>query len=76
MTTPLFRSEVTQAKQASWMGPIHLAHNPRFTIVASIALVLTCAFLAFGALGKVARKVRMPGVLMPEWGKVELSAAI
>jgi membrane fusion protein len=76
MTTPLFRSEVTQSKQASWMGPIHLAHNPRFTIVASIALVLACALLAFGAWGKVARKVRMPGVLMPEWGTVELSAAI
>ena len=53
------------------MGPIHLAHNPRFTIVASIALVLACALLAFGAWGKVARKVRMPGVLMPEWGTVE-----
>ena len=76
MTTPLFRSEVIQSKQASWMGPIHLAHNPRFTIVASIALVLAGALLAFGAWGKVARKVRVPGVLMPQWGTVELSPAI
>ena len=76
MTTPLFRSEVTLSKQASWMGPIHLAHNPRFTIVASIALVLAGALLAFGAWGKVARKVRVPGVLMPQWGTVELSPAI
>ncbi|MEY4218245.1 MAG: Colicin secretion protein CvaA [Pseudomonadota bacterium] len=58
------------------MGPIHLAHNPRFTIVASIALVLSGALLAFGAWGKVARKVRVPGVLMPQWGTVELSPAI
>lgn len=76
MTTPLFRSEVTLSKQASWMGPIHLAHNPRFTIVASIALVLAGALLAFGAWGKVARKVRVPGVLMPQWGTVELSTAM
>ena len=76
MTTPLFRSQVTQSKQASWMGPIHLAHNPRFTIVASVALVLAGALLAFGVWGKVARKVRVPGVLMPQWGTVELSAAI
>ena len=76
MTTPLFRSEVTQSKQASWMGPIHLAHNPRFTIVASIALVLAGAMLAFGAWGTVARKVRVPGVLMPQWGTVELSPAV
>ena len=58
------------------MGPIHLAHNPRFTIVASIALVLAGALLAFGAWGKVARKVRVPGVLMPQWGTVELSPAV
>ena len=76
MTTPLFRSEVTLSKQASWMGPIHLAHNPRFTIVASIALVLAGALLAFGAWGKVARKVRVPGLLMPQWGTVELSPAV
>ena len=76
MTKPLFRSQVTQSKQASWMGPIHLAHNPRFTIVASMALVLAGALLAFGVWGKVARKVRVPGVLMPQWGTVELSAAI
>jgi membrane fusion protein len=76
MTTPLFRSEVTQSKQASWMGPIHLAHNPRFSIVAGLALVLAGALLAFGAWGKVARKVRVPGVLMPQWGTLELSPAI
>ena len=76
MTTPLFRSEVTLSKQASWMGPIHLAHNPRFTIVASIALVLAGALLAFGAWGKVARKVRVPGLIMPQWGTVELSPAV
>ena len=75
MTTPLFRSQVTQSKQASWMGPIHLAHNPRFTIVASVALVLAGALLAFGVWGKVARKVRITGVLMPPQGMLELSAA-
>ena len=58
------------------MGPIHLARNPRFSIVAGLALVLAGALLAFGAWGKVARKVRVPGVLMPQWGTVELSPAI
>lgn len=75
MTTPLFRTEVTQAKQASWLGHIHLAHNPRFTAVASIALLLAGALLAFGAWGKIARKVRVPGVLMPHGGTVELSTS-
>jgi len=58
------------------MGPIQLAHNPRFTLVAGVALLLAGALLAFGAWGKVARKVRVPGVVMPQWGTVELSAAI
>ena len=58
------------------MGPIQLAHNPRFSIVAGVALVLAGALLAFGAWGKVARKVRVPGVVMSQWGTVELSAAI
>lgn len=75
MTTPLFRTEVTQSKQASWLGGILLAHNPRFTVVASVALLLAGALLAFGAWGKVARKVRVPGILMPQMGTVELSTA-
>jgi len=76
MPTPLFRTEVTQSKQASWLGSIHLAHNPRFTGVASVALLLAGALLAFGAWGKVARKVRVPGILMPQMGTVELSTSI
>lgn len=71
--TPLFRTEVTQSKQASWLGRILLAHNPRFTVVASVALLLAGALLAFGAWGKVARKVRVPGILMPQMGTLELS---
>ena len=76
MPTPLFRTEVTQSKEASWLGSIHLAHNPRFTGVASVALLLAGALLAFGAWGKVARKVRVPGILMPQMGTVELSTSI
>ena len=44
--------------------------------MAGVALLLAGALLAYGAWGKVARKVRVPGVLMPQWGTVELSAAI
>ena len=75
MTSPLFRTEVTQSKQASWLGGIHLAHNPRFSWVAGVALLLAGALLAFGAWGKVARKVRVPGILMAQMGTIELSPA-
>jgi len=70
MTSSLFRNEVTQTQQASWLGGIHLAHNPRFSVIASIALILAGALLALGAWGTIARKVRVPGVLMPQGGTV------
>lgn len=75
MSSSLFRTEVSEAKQASWLGGIHLAHNPRFSLIAGIALALAGALVAFGAWGKVARKVRMAGVLIPPQGMLELSAA-
>ncbi len=74
MQTPLFRHQVTQAKQASWLGGIHLAHHPRFSLVAAVALALAGALVVFGAWGKVARKVRVPGILMAQMGTLELSA--
>lgn len=75
MSSSLFRPEVLQAKQASWLGGIHMAHNPRLTAVACVALALAGGMMALGAFGKVARKVRISGVLMPQQGTVELSAS-
>ena len=76
MNTSLFRAQVTQAQQASWLGGIHLAHNPRFSLIAAVALTLAGALLAFGAWGTVARKVRVPGILMPHTGTLELTTAM
>jgi membrane fusion protein len=76
MYTSLFRAQVTEAQQASWLGGIHLAHNPRFSVIAAVALTLAGALLAFGAWGTVARKVRVPGILMPHTGTLELTTAM
>ena len=76
MNSSLFRAQVTQAQQASWLGGIHLAHNPRFSLIAAVALTLAGALLAFGAWGTVARKVRVPGILMPHTGTLELTTAM
>ncbi len=42
--------------------------------MAAVALALAGALVAFGAWGKVARKVRVPGILMAQMGTLELSA--
>ena len=74
MLDQLFRREIMQARQTAWLGGIRLGHNPRFSVAASVALMLAGALVAFAVWGQVARKARIPGVLMPEQGTVQLSA--
>lgn len=74
MSLPLFRPEVMHARQASWLGGIRMGRNPGFSLVAGVALALAGALVAFAAWGQVARKARIPGVLMPVQGTVQLSA--
>ncbi len=74
MNQQLFRLEVMQARQASWLGGICMGKNPGFSLVAGVALTLAGALVAFAAWGQVARKARIPGVLMPVQGTVQLSA--
>jgi membrane fusion protein len=74
MPQNLFRPEVLQERQASWLGGIRMGKNPGFSLVAGAALTLAGALVAFAAWGQVARKARIPGVLMPVQGTVQLSA--
>jgi len=74
MQKTLFRAEVMQERQVSWLGGIRMGKNPGFSLVASVALTLAGALVAFAAWGQVARKARIPGVLMPVQGTVQLSA--
>ncbi len=74
MSQELFRPEVMQERQATWLGSIRLGHNPRFSAVAALALLLAGCLVTFAVWGQVARKARVPGVLMPAQGTVQLSA--
>jgi len=74
MNQPIFRPEVMQERQASWLGGNRIGKNPGFSLVAGVALTLAGALVAFAAWGQVARKARIPGVLMPVQGTVQLSA--
>ena len=74
MNQQLFRPEVMQARQATWLGGIRIGHHPRFSVVAGVALLLAGCLVTFAVWGQVARKARIPGVLMPAHGTVQLSA--
>jgi membrane fusion protein len=74
MAQPLFRQEAMQTHAASHLGAIRIAHRPRHTLVVAVALILAGALVAFAAWAQVTRKARVPGVLVPQSGTLNLSA--
>lgn len=70
----LFRAQAVQAKQASWLGEIHIATPPRRWIVVSLALLFTGAIVAYLFLGQYTRRETVPGALVPAAGLLNLSA--
>ena len=74
MSTPLFRQEVIAAQTAQYLGSIRIGRNPRFEAVALVALALAAALVAFAVWGEVTRKARIPGILVPTAGLLQVSA--
>lgn len=74
MAGSLFRPEAVQAQAGSHLGTVRIAHRPRHTLVAVVALILAGALVAFAAWAQVTRKARVPGVLVPQTGTVHLGA--
>ncbi|MDH0863488.1 HlyD family efflux transporter periplasmic adaptor subunit [Mitsuaria sp. GD03876] len=58
------------------MGTIRVAQRPAFGVVAGIALVLALALIAFALLGQVSRKSRVPGLLMPVGGLLQVASPL
>lgn len=73
MSSP-FRTEVAQAQTAQYMGTIRIGRNPAFEFVAVLALALAAALIAFGIWGEVTRKARVPGLLVPVQGAIQITA--
>lgn len=63
-----------QAQAASHLGAVRLSHRPRHTLVAVVALILAGALVAFAAWAQVTRKARVPGILVPQAGTLNLGA--
>lgn len=74
MLKSFFRPEVAFAHQASWLGSIRVDKNFKFSIATALALVLVSGAIAFLILGKVTRKARISGIVLPEHGMVQLSS--
>lgn len=74
-TTPLFRQQALDAQQAQYLGSVRIGRNPGFAAVAGVALLLAAALVSFAIWGEVTRKARVPGLLVPTLGTLQLSAA-
>jgi membrane fusion protein len=65
-----------ESQRASWLGTIRVACRPGFGLVAGIALALAAALIAFAVIGEVARKARVPGLLMPAGGLLHVASPL
>lgn len=74
MSTPLFRPEVVQAQTAQFHGGIRIGRNPQFDLVALVALLLAVALVSFAIWGEITRKARIPGILVPSAGLLQVSS--
>lgn len=72
----MFRAELRSARQASWIGGIRVARRPAFGVVAAIAALLAILLVGFALLGQVSRKARVPGLLMPAGGLMQVPAPL
>jgi len=69
----LFRREVLEA-QRTHLGTIRLSRPLGFSLAAGIAAVMALSLTSFAIWGEVNRKARLPGLLVPSLGSLQLSA--
>lgn len=69
----LFRDEVFAARQTQWLGGISIGRPPSFTLVTGTSLALAVALVSFAIWGEITRKARLPGLLMPVSGTLNVT---
>lgn len=72
MMTGIFRREVLDARQSSWIGEIQLIRPPSMAWLTGGVVLATLAVGAFLAFGQYTRKVHVSGVLVPDRGVIRL----
>jgi membrane fusion protein len=70
-----FRKQALAAQAAPHLGAIRAGHNPRFTSIAAASVIVCAALVAFAMWTSVTRKTRLPGILVPTLGTLDLTAS-
>ena len=71
----LFRSEVSAAQTAQWLGSVRLHRPLSFSVVTGSALAIALALIAFATWGEVNRKAHLSGLLVPALGTLNITTA-
>lgn len=75
MSRPLFRGEVLQAQQGSWLARVQLVRPLSLDLVTVVVLLLAAALVLFLLLAHYTRKSTVEGVLVPDRGVIRLVPA-
>jgi membrane fusion protein len=73
LTAQLFRKEALAAQQAHSLGSIRIGRLPAYSKLAGIAFLLIAALITFAILAHMTRKTRLPGLLMPLRGTLNVT---
>lgn len=71
----LIRAEVIEARGAQWLGTIRMAQPVSNWLIVAVALLITCALLAFISIGSITRKARVGGIIVPAGGSLSILAS-
>jgi len=74
VSTPLFRPEVMAASSSQWMGAIRLAQPISVSVIATAAVLIAAALIAYITVGSVTKKAHIAGVIVPLEGQLSIAA--
>jgi membrane fusion protein len=72
----LFRSEVVSARHQQWLGGVQIAQSIPAWLGSFVAVVLAGSLIVYSCLGSYARKARVPGILAPRGGELNITAPV
>lgn len=72
--SPLFRTQVVDARRDQWLGEAQLVHPLPVRIVVGVCLALTIATLLFAIFGTYTRRVHAEGMLAPNVGLMTIAS--
>lgn len=73
MSSP-FRAEALQAQQDAFLGTIRLGRPLGFAFITWGSIATAVGLIAFAVVGEVTRKARLPGLVVPALGMVQIAA--